>query len=181
MRSVRADGELELEKKFVRGSILAVMGASELPADLAELARPISKYERSARVLQHGQRGQQGIQRRDEAIRRILQTVVDPLRAVESASQEPASRELIVARNVETEGRYRGHRLLDTAPDDLAASNKRVINRAPQRFPTNGGVHSVDFVDHVRSDGRVPARIGAANIEIGGFGDVAISTQMLHR
>ena len=47
-----AHGELELEQQFVGGQALAVAGAAELAANLAELARPVSQNERAAGVLE---------------------------------------------------------------------------------------------------------------------------------
>ena len=51
MRSVGADGELELEQKLVRGPVVAITGAAELAADLAEFARPVGEDKRATGVL----------------------------------------------------------------------------------------------------------------------------------
>src|SRR5207302_1406457 len=52
MRAVRADGELELKQEFVRSGAERVVGAPVLPANLAELARPVREDQRPARIEQ---------------------------------------------------------------------------------------------------------------------------------
>src|SRR2546427_608934 len=50
VRTVRTDGELELEQQLVGGHPLGVARPPVLPADLAELARPVGQDERAAAV-----------------------------------------------------------------------------------------------------------------------------------
>src|SRR5215831_5788272 len=51
VRSVGAQGELELEKQFVGGEAIAVVGSAKLAANLAELARPIGQDDRASSIL----------------------------------------------------------------------------------------------------------------------------------
>src|ERR1051326_7383226 len=130
--------ELELEQKLVRGKTVGVTGAPELAANLAKLTRPVSHNQSPA--------------------------CVDQMRAVESAgpvkssAQEPAPRELVIGRNVESlGGRIDVHGLLGTVPDVLETTHKRVVNRAAQGLPSHGGVHSIELVNQRLGNWRMAA------------------------
>ena len=51
MRTMRADGELQLEEQLVDRARVAVTRAAELPADLAELRRPEGERRRQAAIV----------------------------------------------------------------------------------------------------------------------------------
>src|SRR5260370_5041283 len=114
------------------------MRSPKLPADLADLARPIGEHQGAAGVLK----------KRD---------VMETLGTVEASSGEPSARKLIIARNIVSEGRRNGGGLCDTAPDELASPHERMINRAAQGFPADRGIDSIELIDHVRSNRGVPA------------------------
>ena len=61
--------EHELEQELVCSQMLGVAGAPQLPADLAEFARPVGQDQRAASILQGG--------------------VVIPLGLVESRAEKP--------------------------------------------------------------------------------------------
>src|SRR5207248_11081485 len=77
-------------------------------------------------------------------------------------------------------------KLLAVAPDKFAATNKGVIDGAAQRLPTDSRIYSVEIgyeiVVKLRRQRQagvvVAARVGSADIEVGGFGDVFVSTQV---
>src|ERR1051325_1541448 len=81
VRPMRTDRELQLEQQFVGDLIAGIGRAAVLPAHLAELARPERQRRRAALVAQR-------------QIRRAVRSVVAP-------TDEPAARELVVARHVE--------------------------------------------------------------------------------
>src|SRR5262249_44914644 len=119
-------------------------------------------------------------------------------------SGEPAPRELIFTRDVIAESLTQALRLLAIMPDEFAAAEERVINRAAQRLPAYGRVRAVDAADEkiprrrlqhdIARRGRlgIRNRVGAhrfrrrvvasgerkSQIEVGGFGDVAVSAQV---
>src|SRR5438105_8391291 len=127
MRAMCTHGELELEEEFV-GRALGIAGPPELRADLAELAGPIGQHQGTAGILQSG--------------------VIQTLGTVETRAKEPAASKLIISGNVESvRGCHGMHRLLGMGPDELAASDERVVNGAAQRFPSHGCVDSIWRVD----------------------------------
>jgi hypothetical protein len=52
VRTVRTDRELKLKQELVRELVSRVFGPPVLPADLAELARPVRQQQRLARIAQ---------------------------------------------------------------------------------------------------------------------------------
>src|SRR5512140_1634727 len=107
VRPMSAHRELELKQKFVGREILAVTGAAQLAADLAELAWPLRQDGRAAGVLEL--------------------RVVEPFGAIEASAHKPAPPQLVIARDVVSE-RLRQRHGLGTRPDEFAAGDKRVID-----------------------------------------------------
>src|SRR5919204_4250902 len=110
MRAMRADGELELEQEFVRSRPQRVVGAPVLPADLAELARPVCEEQRAAPIEQ----------------RRVGRAVA----AVVPRAHEPAPRELIVGRGVRARAALQAVLLIAAAPYPFGPADERVVDRA---------------------------------------------------
>src|SRR5215467_9137946 len=161
MRAMRPHRKLKLEQKFVRRQSLRVTGALELPANLAELARPVSQDQRSPGVDQL--------------------RVVEATGMVVACTEKPSARDLVFSGNVEARrGRKGLQRLFGTVPDVLETAHQRVVNRAPQRLPAHRGVHAIELVDQGLSDRRMAPRIGNAQIDIGGLGDVPIGAQVFY-
>src|SRR5689334_6604445 len=166
MRSMRTHRKLELKKKFIGGESFAVARAPELAAYLAELGGPVSEEQRAARVVQ----GRIG----------------DSLRPVEAGADKPAPRELVIPGKIVSErflhrahanlGReirtYRGAR-----PDELAAGQERVIDRAAERLPSQRGVHSVQLVRAIAPE-TVPAGVGCSQAEIGSLVEISVGAQV---
>ena len=145
---MRPHGEHKLENQLVRRQPFAVPRAPELSAHLAEFAGPISEDERSARVLEQAVEGKL----RNAARRslRICRKTIAALRTVESSAEEPAPAELVIAGHVKAErsgcgldnirlslaeaaGELRDAR---PRPDELAPPDERMVDRAPQRLPS---------------------------------------------
>src|SRR5947209_19922952 len=99
MRPVRTDGKLELEQQLVRRRSERIVGASELRANLAELARPVGDDERSAGVRQR--------------------CVVGAVAAVVARAGEPSPPDLIVAGYIEARAALQSDRHIAPAPDPL--------------------------------------------------------------
>jgi len=93
---------------------------------------------------------------------------------------------LVVAGGVHAEGVLGGWKLLTIAPNEFRARNERVIDRSPQWLPAEGCIHSEQVGDEIVLKLRreqqagvvVTARVGASDVEVGGFGDVLIAAQM---
>src|SRR4051812_44795580 len=133
MRTVCANGELELEEELVGGDVAGVVRPPVLPADLTELARPVGHDKGTAAVEE----------------RCILCTIG----AVVAGADEPAARHLIVAGGVVAHRPLEADRLIALTPDHLGASDERVINRSLQWTPPEGAVEP-------EQPGREPAQIG---------------------
>src|SRR6266550_8981429 len=113
MRAMRANGKLELEQQLVCRRPVRVVGAPILPAHLAEFAWPVGQHGRTTFIEQ----------------RRVIRA----LRMVVASADEPAARELVVARGVVTHRSLPSAELTVVAPDDLTAADELVIDRPPQR------------------------------------------------
>src|ERR1019366_5446340 len=197
VRSVGAHGELELEENFVGGQSFAIFGAPELGADQAELAGHVGQLKTATRVLKEGDGARIGGQRIVAGCRgcRGGGQAIAALGAVEAAAEDPAPVDLIVAGNVETEGlgeaagragerRSRrpgeiGRRDAGARPDQLAARHEGVINGAPQGFPAQRDITAEELILAV-GEGTVAARIRCPEIDVGGFGEIAVGAQMAH-
>ena len=104
MRAVRSQREQELEQELVRGVSLGVLGAAELPSNLAELARPVGQDHRGGVVMRIG--------------------IARPLRPIKARSPKPAARELIFSRSEEPEGTLGIRHFFPPTPDKLGARRK---------------------------------------------------------
>src|SRR5262249_27558122 len=146
------------------------MAKAVLAPDLAELAGPIGKNSGKAGVRQ---------------VR-----VVGMAAAVEAAANRPAAIHAVFAVGIEAECMLglenvcRGE-LIASAPEKLAAQQKRVIDGAAKGLPAQSGVGAVEIGEEVRriesgaNAGVVVATsVGDAEIEIGGFVEIAIGTEM---
>src|SRR5262245_29232921 len=114
MRAVRANGKTGLEQKLVRLHTVAVLRSAELPANLTELARPVSKKHGPALVVER--------------------PVEHPPRFVVSSAEVPPPGKLILAENVVAERVLvccGGGFLL--APDELGPRLEPFVIRSSQR------------------------------------------------
>src|SRR5438874_9488311 len=166
MRAVRADGELELKQEFVRSGAERVVGAPVLPANLAELARPVREDQRPARIEQ----------------RRVGRAVA----AVVPRAHEPAPPELIIAGDVHAHAALKAVLLIAAAPYPFRPAHEGVIDRSLQRPPAERRVDAVQL-SHPRPEVRrraveqqsiMTARIRRAEIDVAVLGDVLIRPQM---
>src|SRR5258705_4517985 len=136
MRAMGADGKLELEQQLVRVRSIRVLGVPILPADLAEFTGPVRQHRGSASIEE----------------RRVVRT----LRIVVTPGQPPPSRELVFARQVIAHAPLPPVELLAIAPDDFAAPDELVVNRARQRTPSKRRIDAKEV-------GRETAEIDAAD------------------
>src|SRR5262249_12636686 len=111
MRTVRANRKLELEQKLVCRRAIRICGSAILAPHLTEFARPVRDDCRLA-----------GVEKR---------RIVGMVGAIVPGSSEPPTRKLIISRDVVTHTVLPPIRLIATAPDDLASTYERSINRAP--------------------------------------------------
>src|SRR5450759_3042253 len=198
VRSVSAHGELELEEDFVGGQAFAIFGAAELGADQAELAGHVGHLERAARVLEKRDAARE-IHTGGEQIRagrcrvRVGGQALAAFGAIEAAADGPTAVHLIVAGDEEAERRgeaarrgaeRRGERSGEVCrsnagagPDEFAARHEGVIDGAAQRLPTQGGIGAVELIVAV-GEGAVAARVGSAEIDVGGFREIAVGAKM---
>src|SRR5438105_8046773 len=109
MRAVRADGKLHLQPQLVGIYIFGIASMAELTTKLGKFTGPVGQHQRPALVGEIGLAG-----------------AVAP---IEAAAKKPAARKLIVGRAVKAEGALLHRKLLALAPNELAASHERVINR----------------------------------------------------
>src|SRR5437660_94681 len=123
MGAVRPDGKLELEQELVRVDALRVVGAPVLPANLAELARPVREDQRPARIEQ----------------RRVGGAVA----AVVPGTHEPAPPELIIAGDVHAGAALQAVLLIAAAPYPLRPADEGVVDRSLQRPPAERRVDAV--------------------------------------
>src|ERR1019366_5500167 len=184
VRSVSAHGKHDLEDQFVSGETFAVAGAAELSANLAELAGPVRQNEGAAGILEQ----RSGRQRQVAGFGvRVGREARAALRAVEAATQEPAAGELVVAGDVESEWlgkrsaqeRRSGGGRVDrgTRPDKLTAGHEGVIDGAAQGLPVKGEVRAEELIAAI-GVGAVAARVGTADIDVGGLAQVGVSMEV---
>src|SRR6266852_2262556 len=172
VRSVRAHHEKELEQKFVGVREIPGIGepqmpVSILPADLAELARPVRENT-----------GKSGV-------RQIGGGCVAA--AVEAASDGPPAVDAIFSGRVQAEcvlrlERVESRQLIARAPEQLRTEQKILVNGAAQRFPAQRDVRSVEIGQEIgtkiRSEIAVASRIGDAEIEVGGFAEIPVTAEV---
>src|SRR4029079_6835556 len=76
-------------------------------------------------------------------------------------------------------------KLLTLAPDELASSYEGMVDSAAQRLPANGCVDAVELSDEIARLGGgaiiVASRVGKTEIQVGGFGQIAVCAQVLNR
>src|SRR6267378_1448616 len=175
MRAMRTHHKEKLKQEFVGVRIIGCdrigkMAEAVLAADLAELAGPVGEDS-----------GKTGV-------RQIC--VGGMAAAVKAATDGPAAVGAVLAIGIEAEGMLRlekagGRNLVARAPEKFVAEEEGVINGAAQGFPTESGIGAVEIGEET---GRiengidagivVTACVGNAEIEIGGFAEVAISAEM---
>src|SRR5215470_12418611 len=126
--------------------VTRITNEAVLSPHLAKLARPIGEHDRSTLVGQGGE--------------------LTAIGMVIPAAHEPASRELVITRCEEPESTLLRRRLLALAPDELAASDERMVDRAPQRLPAQGGINPVELGKKISTQVVVPARIRQTDIHI---------------
>src|SRR6185295_2975626 len=93
-----------------------------------------------------------------------------PCRSVEAPAQEPASRELIVARNVITERSATRDGMVIAIPHHFGAADEGMIKPAAQRLPPQRRVESVELVDQRLFKFGMTTRVRYAEINIVGLG-----------
>src|ERR1700716_56772 len=140
--------------------ISGVIGKTILSPNLTEFARPVSQDRRAAFICEV--------------------SLARPIGPVIASAHEPSTVKLVLSRRVHTEGTLVKWRLLALAPDEFAASDERVVDSAPQRFPAHRGIHTVQAGDEVRPQFVVSPRIGEPKVDVGGFVKVPIAAQMCH-
>src|ERR1700720_2334979 len=97
--------------------ISGVIRKTILSSNLAELARPVCQDRRTAFICKVG--------------------LARPIRPVIASAHKPSPVKLVLSRRVHTEGTLLKRRLLAPAPYEFAASDKRVVDSAPQRLPAH--------------------------------------------
>src|SRR5260370_39684696 len=75
-----------------------------------------------------------------------------------------------------------GRKLIAGAPEKLGAEEDIFIDGGGQGFPAECGVRAVEIGEEIRAEIRaeiaMAARIGDAEIEVGGFAEIAVSAQV---
>src|SRR5260370_9728574 len=74
--------------------------------------------------------------------------------------------------------RDRKRELVTRAPEELGAEQEGIVDSAAQRLPAECRVSAIQISQKVRAVVVVAARVGHAEIEVGGFGQVAIGAQV---
>src|SRR5262245_47924963 len=148
MGAVGADREKELEQELVLSVVrVAERRAAVLPADQAELARPVAEQERATRVADS--------------------RVVGALRVVVAQAGRPAPAELVLDVAVAAGRRLRGYCVLAAAPCDLTTSEQVCIDRASERLPAQRGVDAPEPGGGVGGHAVVAVRERAAQVDVG--------------
>src|SRR6266446_3466908 len=175
MRAVRAHHEEKLKQEFVGVRIVGCDRIGEMPeavlaADLAKLAGPVGEDSGKA------------------GIRQICIRCVTA--AVKAAADGPAAVGAVFGIGIEAEGmlgleKGSGRNLIARAPEKFIAEEEGVVDSAAQGFPTERGVGAIEIGEEM---GRiesgadagivVAAGVGDAEIEIGGFAEIAVSAEM---
>src|SRR5436309_2277850 len=158
MRAVRSEREDQLYKQFMSIDVIAIVREAVLSAQLAELAWPIREHNRTAFVG-------------ESSIPAAVGVIV-------ASTQKPAAPQLIIRRSIVSESFLSRGQLLAIAPDELAAADEGVVNRAAQRLPAQRGIDSVELGKKVRAQIIVAACVRNAQIQVRRFIDIAITAQM---
>src|SRR6266446_330379 len=175
MRAMRTHHKEKLKQEFVGVRIIGCDRIGEMPeavlaADLAELAGPVGEDSGKASI-------------RQICIRRMTA-------AGKAAANGPAAVGAVFGVGIETEGMLgleegSWRNLIAGAPEKFIAEEEGVIDGAAQWFPTECGVGAIEIGEET---GRiesgadagivVAASVGNAEIEIGGFAEIAVSAEM---
>src|SRR5260370_3435184 len=169
---MRAHHEQKLEQELISVRKIARNAEGEmpkavLPADLAELAGPVGKDTGKAGI---GQISMGGAGAADEASG-------DGRAAIDSIFGGGEHAEgMLGLENAD------GRKLIAGAPEKLGAEEEIFIDGAAQGFPAECGVRAVEIGEEIRAEIRaeiaMAARIGDAEIEVGGLAEVAIDAQV---
>src|ERR1700758_2398803 len=149
------------------------MSIAVLPAYLAKLAGPIGYDTGKAGVGQIGISGAAA--------------------AIESAAYSPATVHAVLQRRVQAEGVLRLEnikwgQLVSSAPEKLGPDQQVFINRAAQGFPAQREIRAIQIGQKIRwvrdqfgtEAGTVPARVRHSQVQVGGFGEIAVRANMAY-
>src|SRR6266436_330294 len=174
--AVRAHHKKELKKNFIGiGEISRTGGQmteAVLPTDLAELARPIRQNTGKAGIRQTGIGG--------------------VATAVEASADGPAAIHAVFRGGVHAKSMLRlekirdcGRELVTRAPEKLGTEQEGFVDSAAERLPAERRVSAIQIGEKSRRiEGRadasivVTACVGDAEIEVGGFREVAIGAEV---
>src|SRR5438874_1465197 len=167
--AVRAHHKKKLEKNFIGireiGWTGRQMTEAVLPTDLAKFAGPISEDTGKAGIRQTGIGGVAA--------------------AVEASTDGPTAVYAVFRGGVHAKSmlrlkkiRDRSRELVTRAPEQLGAEQEGIVDSAAQRLPAECSVSAIQIGQEVRAEVVVAARVGEAEIQVGGFGQVAISAQV---
>src|SRR5437879_8315006 len=143
-------------------AVLGVVRETILAPKLAELARPVRQGRGGALVGQTVEAAAIGI--------------------IEPATSKPATPELVVCRGIEPESALLHRKLLALAPNELASSDKRMVDGPPQRLPAQSRVSAVELGDKITSGPVqrhcivVPTRVREPEIQVRRFRQVLITS-----
>src|SRR4029077_6654803 len=104
--------------------------------------------------------------------------VMATVRMVVAAAQEPAPGKLGVGRGIVSESLLGRRELLAITPDKFAASHERVVDRAAQRLPPQGGVDTVEVSEEIGTLIVMATSVGDAQVQVRRFGDVSVAPQV---
>src|SRR6267143_1307511 len=167
--AVRPHHKKKLEKNFIGireiGWTGRQMTEAVLPTDLTKFARPISQDTGKAGIRQTGVGGVAA--------------------AVEASADGPAAIYAVFRGGVHAKSmlrlkksRDRSRELVTRAPEQLGAEQEGIVDSAAQRLPAECRVSAIQIGQEVRAEIVVAARVGEAEIQVGGFAQVAISAQV---
>src|SRR6266478_8350211 len=148
------------------------MAITILATDLAELARPVGQDTGKTGVRQAGIGGAAA--------------------AIEAAANGPAAIEAVFGIGIEAESMLGleettggSGKLVAGAPEQFGAEEERMIDGTPERLPAERGIGGIEVGEKIfgikrcsDSSGVVAAGIGTAEIDIGGFAEVAVEAKM---
>src|SRR5216684_3508420 len=174
--AVRAHHKKKLKKNFI--GIRKISGTGRqmseavLTTDLAELARPIRQDTGKAGIRQTGVGGVAA--------------------AVEASADGPAAIDAVFRGGIHAKsvlrletGWHGGSELVARAPEQLGTEQEGFVDSAAERLPAERRVSAIQIGEKSRRiEGRadasivVTAGIGDAEIEVGGFGQIAIGAEV---
>src|SRR5260370_1025452 len=148
------------------------MAITILATDLAELARPVGQDTGKTGVRQAGIGGAAA--------------------AIEAAANGPAAIEAVFGIGIEAESMLGleentggNGKLVAGAPEKLGGGKEGMVDGGPEGLPGEGGMGGIEVGEKILgikrcsdSSGVVAAGIGTAEIDIGGFAEVAVEAKM---